>query len=576
LDNSYVTWRNIVNLYGEYSFLPELKFRSSWSFDYTNNTTRSFSDFALSANGSASASSNLSLIYTAEQLLTYVKTFNEKHNVNIFLGNTVNARESQSLSASGSTYLFDQLREVSSAATTSGSASSSQSSLLSFFGKAGYTYSDKYTLEFSLRADGSSRFGKNVRWGYFPAGGVTWNAGQEEFIRQLNVFSALKVRGSFGYSGNQNGIGNYDALGIWSSSAQGYLDQPNISPGRIANPDLTWETSQQADLGVEFSVLNNRLTVDVDVYRKYTTNGIQSVNVPSRSGYTSATRNYSEISNKGVELSVQSINEQTKTFKWTTEFNISANRNKIEKIPQEQTMGATNRGTSILREGYPVNSFFMYNQLYVDPQTGNAVYDDVDGDGIITYADRQIIGSAQPDFTGGITNILTWKGWEFDLFFYFTQGNDLLHMGDFFLVHGGTQNGIGFDKRQLDRWQKPGDITDIPKMTKYNKDPNANNSSTNNYTGQVANLSSRYLDDGSFLRLKNIALSYTLPKSVTSLLHVNRVKATLSATNLWLLTNYKGLDPEVSAQSDNQNTAGYDWATVPQPRTIELKFNISL
>lgn len=576
LDNDYVTWRNTVNLYGEYSILPELKFRSSWSFDFTNNTARSFSDFKLSNTGAASASSSLNLIYTAEQLLTYDKKLGGKHNVNFLLGNTVNARQSEGVNAGGSDYVFDVLREVSSAATTTGGSSHSESRLVSFFGKAGYSYDDKYTFEFSFRADGSSRFGRNVRWGYFPAGGFTWNAGNEGFVHDLGVFDALKFRTSHGYAGNQNGLGNYDALATWSSNSQSYLDQPSLSPGRLANPDLTWETTRQTDIGLEFSVLNNRVNVDFDVYKKYTTNGIQSVTIPSRSGYTAATRNYSEISNRGVEFTLETVNYQTKLSKWTTSFNISANRNKIEKIPQEQTFGATNRGTSILREGYPVNSFFLYKQLYVDPETGNAVYDDVDKNGKITYADRQIVGNTEPDFVGGITNVVTYKGFELDLFFYFTKGNDILNMGDFFLVHGGTQNGIGFNTRQLDRWQKPGDITDIPKMTKYTLNPTANNSAANNYTGQVANLSSRYLDDGSFLRLKNVALNYTLPKSITTRLKVDRIKATISATNLWTWTRYKGPDPEVSAQSENQNTAGYDWATVPQPRTFEIKFNITI
>jgi TonB-dependent starch-binding outer membrane protein SusC len=576
LDNNYVTWRNTLNLFGEYSILPELKFRSSWSFDFTNNTARSFSDFELSSAGAASASSSLNLIYTAEQLLTYNKKIGNKHKINFLLGNTVNARQSESVSASGSDYVFDVLKEVSSGATTTGGSARSESRLVSFFGKGGYSFDDKYTFEYSFRADGSSRFGKNVRWGYFPAGGFTWNAGQEGFVHDLNVFDALKFRVSHGYAGNQNGLGNYDALATWSSSAQSYLDQPSLSPGRLANPDLTWETTRQTDIGVEFSVLKNRLNFDFDVYKKYTTNGIQSVTVPSRSGYTSSTRNYSEISNRGVEFSVESVNFQTKQLRWTTSLNISANRNRIEKIPQEQTFGATNRGTSILREGYPVNSFFLYKQLYVDPETGNAVYDDVDKNGKITYADRQIVGNTEPDFVGGITNVATYKGFELDVFLYFTKGNDILNMSDFFLVHGGTQNGIGFNSRQLDRWQQPGDVTDIPKMSKYTLNPTANNSAANNYTGQVANLSSRYLDDGSFLRLKNVALSYTLPKSITTPLKVNRIKATLTATNLWTLTKYKGLDPEVSAQSENQNTAGYDWATVPQPRTVEFKLNVTI
>lgn len=576
VDNNYVTWRNTVNLYGEYTFLPELKFRTSGSFDYTSNGSRSFSDFALSNNGSASASNNIIQVYTAEQTLTYVKSFVDKHDVNLLLGNTVYAQHSQGVSANGSDYVFDVLREVSSGGTTSGGSSRNENRLVSFFGSAGYTFDDKYNLEFNFRADGSSRFGSNVRWGYFPAGGVSWNAGQEQFIQRLNVFDALKVRASYGFSGNQNGIGNYDALAIWSTNAQSYLDQPALSPGRLANPDLTWETTRQTNLGVDFAILKNRLNITLEGYYKYTTNGLQEITVPSRSGYSAALRNYAEISNKGVELTIQSLNIQRPGFRWTTDFNISTNRNRIERIPQEQTMGATNRGTSILREGFPVNSFFLYKQLYVDSQTGNAVYEDVDGDGIITYADRQIVGSVQPNFVGGITNSVSYKGFDLNVFFYFTQGNDVLNMHNFFLVHGGIQNGIGFDPRQLDRWQKPGDVTDIPKPTRYTANPEQNNSPANNYSGQVASLSTRYLDDASFLRLRNVALSYSLPQGYAAKVGVNRIKATVSGTNLWTLTRYKGLDPEVSAQSSNQNTAGYDWATVPQPRTFEFILNLTL
>lgn len=576
VDNSYVTWRNTVNLYGEYTLLPELRFRTSGSFDYTSNGARSFSDFALSNNGAATASNTLIQVYTAEQTLTYVKTFARKHLVNALLGNTVYAQQLQGVNASGSDYIFDVLREVSSGGTTSGGSSRSENRLVSFFGTAGYTFDDKYNIEFNFRADGSSRFGSNVRWGYFPAGGVSWNAGREDFIQNLHVFDALRVRASYGFSGNQNGIGNYDALAIWSTNAQAYLDQPALSPGRLANPDLTWETTQQTNIGLDFSVLDNRLHATIEGYHKYTTNGLQEITVPSRSGYSSALRNYAEISNTGLEFTLQSINIQNDQFRWTTDFNISTNRNRIERIPQEQTMGATNRGTSILREGYPVNSFFLYKQLYVDPQTGNAVYDDVDGDGIITYADRQIVGNAQPDFVGGITNTASYKGFDLNVFFYFTKGNDVLNMHNFFLVHGGIQNGIGFDPRQLERWQKPGDVTDIPKPTRYTANPEQNNAPANNYSGQVASLSTRYLEDASFLRLRNVALSYSVPSEFAAKLGVNRIKATISGTNLWTLTSYKGLDPEVSAQSSNQNTAGYDWATVPQPRTFEFILNLTL
>jgi len=575
LDNDYTTWRNTVNIYGEYSILPSLKYKLSGSFDYTNNSSRSFSDFALSNTGSASADNSLIQGYTGEQLLTYVTRFNDKHSFNFLVGNTVYAQQVQSVRATGSNYVFDVLKEVSNGGVTTGGSSRTENRLVSFFGNAGYNYDDRYNLEFSIRADGSSRFGSNVRWGYFPAAGFIWNVAKEKFLINHPYINGLKIRTTYGLSGNQNGIGDYDALAIWNTNAQSYLDQPSISPGRLANPYLTWETTKQTNVGADLVLFDNKVNIVIDWYRKYTNNGLQNVFVPSRSGYTQAIQNYAEISNQGIEFTIESTNIKTENFAWYTSFNISRNRNKIEKIPQEQTMGATNRGTSILRQGYAVNSFFLYNQLYVDPQTGNAVYEDVDNNGVINYADRKILGNTEPDFIGGLSNTFTYKGFELNAFLYFTKGNNILNMQDFFLVHGGTQNGIGFFKRQLDRWTTPGDITDIPKMSKYTQNPEQNNSAANNYTGQVANLSSRYLDDGSFLRLRNVSVGYSLPNSVVSRLKLYRVKASISATNLWTLTKYKGLDPEVSAQSTNQNTAGYDWATVPQPRTVEFVLNIT-
>lgn len=576
LDNDYTTWRNTANIYAEYSILPGLKYKLSGSFDYTSNGSRSFSDFSLSNTGSASADNSLIQGYTGEQLLTYVKSFSERHNFNVLLGNTVYVQQLQNVRASGSNYVFDVLKEVSNGGITTGGSSRTENRLVSFFGNAGYSLDEKYNIEFSLRADGSSRFGENVRWGYFPAVGLIWNVAREEFLLNHPFINGLKFRTTYGISGNQNGIGDYDALAIWNTSAQSYLDQPSLSPGRLANPYLTWETTRQTNIGADLVLLDNRLNIVIDWYKKNTSNGLQNVFIPSRSGYTQAVRNYTEISNTGIEFSIESTNIQRENFSWHTSFNISKNRNKIEKIPQEQTMGATNRGTSILREGYAINSFFLYNQLYVDPQTGNAVYEDVDGNGVVNYADRKILGNTQPDFSGGLSNTFTYKGIELNAFIYFTKGNSLLNMQDFFLVHGGTQNGIGFFPRQLDRWTKPGDITDIPKMTRYTQNPEQNNSPANNYTGQVANLSSRYLEDGSFLRLRNASIGYSLPNSLVSRLKLNKIKASISATNLWTLTNYRGLDPEVSAQSTNQNTAGYDWATIPQPRTFEFVLNLTL
>jgi TonB-linked SusC/RagA family outer membrane protein len=575
-DNNSETWRTVVNLYGEYQILPELKFRSSWSLDNTENTDLNYSETFLNAgssvNGSATYYNAKNNNYTAEQLFTYNKQLNDKHHLNVLLGNTVNSVQRRSGNVSGQGFATNELREISVAATTTGSSSGNESRLLSYFGKAIYTYNNKYVIDGSIRADASSRFGSNKRWGYFPSVGVTWSAGQEKFIKDLKVFDELKFRGSFGHTGNQNGIGSYASLGLWSASAS-YLETAGISPSQLANPDLTWETTRQSDIGVEFSVLKNRLFVNFDYYNKYTYDLLLSVPVPYRSGFSSFLQNYGAVSNKGLELSIQTVNIDTKKVRWSTEFNVSTNTNKIEKLASDIAQGASGRNISILREGYPVNSFYVYKLLYVDTQTGNAVYEDVNKDGTITVADRQVIGNGIPKFIGGLTNTVSYKNFSLNALFYFQQGNKIMNMFNFFFLHGGNK-ATGYIPKQLERWQKPGDVTDVPRVTTYKENPNENGGAANNYGGFVNGINTLYLEDGSFIRLKNISLSYEVPKRIIAPYHFSQLKATISATNLLTFTKYSGMDPEVNAQSSNQNTQGYDWASVPQPRTVLFTLNI--
>ncbi|MFT3936202.1 MAG: TonB-dependent receptor [Chitinophagaceae bacterium] len=580
LNNDAVGWRTIGNFYGEYSFLPELKLRSSWSLDnvseYENNYTNTLLAAGISTNGSAASYETKNQVLTNEQVITYIKSFgaNRRHSINALIGNTINTVLSQSTSATGTGFATNSLTAVSVAATRSGSSSRSESKLVSFFGKLNYTYNNKYTIDASLRADGSSKFGTNKRWGYFPSGGFTWRAGQEDFIKQLGIFDDLKIRGSVGLSGNQNGIGSYAALGLWSSGAN-YLEQPGSSPSQLANPDLTWETTRQYDAGIDFTILKNRLNISIDYYDKYTYDLLLNVPVPSRSGFTNYLQNYGAVSNKGIEVAVHSTNINSKNFRWTTDFTISANKNRVVKLASDIAQGASGRNISILKQGYAVNSFWLYKQLYVDPQTGNAVYQDGNKDGLITAADRTIVGNALPNYSGGLNNTFSFKGFDLGAFVYFQQGNKIMNMNDFFMVHGNTQANIGFLPRQLERWQKPGDITDIPRMTTYSGNPTANNSAANNYGGNVASLSSRYLEDGSFIRLKTLTLGYNLPQATSKRLGLNNVRIYVQGTNLITITNYGGLDPEISSQSSNQNTQGYDWATVPQPRTLQVGANIT-
>ncbi|HEY0245550.1 MAG TPA: TonB-dependent receptor [Mucilaginibacter sp.] len=580
LNNIATEWRTIGNFYGEYSFLPELKLRTSWSIDNGSNYENDYSNTLISAgiatNGAAASYETKNLVLTNEQVLTYIKSFGagKKHNINALIGNTINTVLNQNTSASGTGFATNSLTAISVAATKSGSSSRNESKLLSYFAKGSYTYDDKYTIDGSLRADGSSKFGANKRWGYFPSGGVAWRAGEEDFIKKLDIFSDLKFRGSIGLSGNQNGISAYAAQGLWSSGAN-YLDQPGIAPSQLANPDLTWETTRQIDFGTEFGILKGRLSFIVDSYNKYTYNLLLNVPVPYRSGFTSFLENYGSVTNKGVEFSVRSINIRGDNFQWTTDFNISFNRNRIDKLASDITLGASGRNISILRQGNSINSFYLYKQLSVDPKTGNAVYDDVNKDGQITSADREIVGNAMPNYTGGLTNTLTYKKFDLNFFIYFQQGNKIMNMNDFFMIHGGTQANIGFVPRQLERWQNPGDITDIPRMTTYSGNPAQNDGPANNYGGNVASLSSRYLEDGSFVRLKTLSLGYNFTESVLKKIGISKLRLYVQATNLITLTKYKGLDPEVSSQSSSQNTAGYDWATVPQPKTIQVGANVT-
>jgi len=580
LDSKAVGWRTIGNIFGEYTFLPGLKLRSSWSIDNSSEYDNSYSNTLISAgiasNGSASSIENKNLVLTNEQVLSFVKSFgaNKKHNLNALIGNTLNTVLNESTSASGTGFAANSLRSVSVAATRSGSASRAESKLVSFFSKVSYTFDGKYTIDGSIRADASSKFGTNNRWGYFPSGGVAWRLSQEEFIKKLNFFDELKIRASLGLSGNQNGIGAYAAQGLWSSGAN-YLEQPGIAPTQLANPDLTWETTRQFNIGAEIGIFKNRLSIIADYYNKYTYDLLLNVPVPYRSGFTSYLQNFGAVRNKGFELGINSTNIETDAFQWTTNFNISFNNNKIEKLASDISLGASGRNISILRQGYSTNSFQLYKQLKVDEQTGNAVYEDVNGDGLITSADRQIVGNALPDYTGGLTNNFTFKGFDLSFFFYFQQGNKIMNMNDFFMVHGGTQANIGFLPRQLERWQKPGDVTDIPRLTTYSANPTQNGGAANNYGGNVASLSSRYLEDGSFIRLKTLTLGYTLPKDVLSKIGVSKFRIYAQGTNLLTFTNYGGLDPEVSSQSNNQNTVGYDWATVPQPRTFQIGASVT-
>ena len=555
--------RYIGNIYGEADLVRNLKFRTSWSLDYNDYNEyeywNSLTNRGSASKGLASYSISKNAIWIAEQTLSYKTKLGNQHSLGALVGNSVQGTVETVTSAQGTNFPNDSYKQIASAATTTSSGSQAENRQVSVFGRLEYNYGGKYFAEFNVRGDASSKFGTNKQWGYFPSVGLAWLASEESFIREINTISTLKLRVNIGLTGNQNGIGNFASRNLWNGGAN-YLDNPGTVPQQLGNTGLSWETTRQTNLGLDLGLLKDRISIEFNLYKKYTTDLLLSLPLPVSTGFSSVSSNAGEISNKGFELGITTTNISNRQFTWTTSFNIARNINKIEKldIPVDASYSAER-----MIQGYSMHSFYVYKQLYVDPQTGDAVYEDYVKDGKITAEDRQIFGNAQPKYFGGINNTLRYKGFDFAVFFNFQFGNKIFNNNRFFHESGGTRDDRrAINKNQLNRWQQPGDITDVPRITTLGT----------NYTLSPV---SRFIEDGSFIRLSTLTLGYTVPQKLTAKLHTNSIRVYASGTNWWLWKKYQGPDPEINVTSD-ANVQGYDLGTPPQPRTIQFGINLSL
>ncbi|UOE46825.1 TonB-dependent receptor [Mucilaginibacter sp. SMC90] len=570
-DVNTISLRYIGNVYADIEILKGLKFRSSWSVDYNNyNESEYWNDKtqlgASPTNGLATSAITQSTAWINEQTLTYHHLFAEKHAFDVVVGNTLQSNVVELTSAQGTGFPNNAYTDITSASTRTANQTWTKANLSSFFSRISYNYASKYYLEVSARADGSSKFGTNNKWGYFPSVGASWRAKEESFLKDINAISDLKLRASYGVTGNQAGINNFAAQGLWSGGA-GYPDnvtggdKAGTAPQQLANPNLKWERTAQANVGFDLGLLNNHLNLSVDLYSKQTSNVLLQLPVPDITGYSTYYSNVGKISNKGYEVSISSNNIKTKDFSWSSSFNISGNVNKIKSLPVP--INQYNRDWIRMEQGYSMFSFWMYKQLGVDPQTGNAIFEDVNKDGVINTSDRQIVGNALPKYFGGLSNTITYKGFDASFLFTFEEGNKVLNLNRFFGEGGGTRdaNRVIFAS-QLNRWQKPGDITDVPRLTAYG----------NNYTLEQ---NSRFLEDGSFIRLKSLSLGYTLPKALTQKIDIQALRIYVVGSNLLLFTKYTGPDPEANV-GGGQDVQGLDLGTPPQPRSVQLGVNITL
>ncbi|AKQ47000.1 TonB-dependent receptor [Rufibacter radiotolerans] len=557
---SMITNRLLGAFYGEYEFITGLRLRSSFSIDYSNLEENvydnTFTNSGSGTNGSAQSVMTNDYNWIQENVLSYQFAFND-HSFNTLFGTTLQESEISRTIAWGTQFPSNDFKKIASAAVQRASSTGTSWGIGSLFTRIGYDYKSKYLATINVRRDASSRFGKDNRWGTFPSLALGWVISEEPFFKDKTFVSTLKIRGSYGITGNQSGINDFQAQGLWTGAA--YADIPGVGPEQLANPELKWETTKQTDIGVDIGLFNNRINITADYYYKKTEDLLLAVPVPRTSGFNSLVQNFGELENKGFELNINANILELGALKWNTNFNIARNKNKILKLAAP--FNVYNRDIFRYEEGGELFSFYLHEQTGVNPETGAPTWTDVNGDGQFkSNIDRKIVGSANPDFFGGITNTLNYKAIDLSFFFQYSYGNEQLNWNRFFLEHGGTRTSQ-FSTSQLDRWQKPGDQTMVPKMTSAN------------YASDLR--PSRFLEDGSYLRLKNITLGYTLPNGLTSRVGISSARVYLSGQNVFTVTNYTGLDPEITATASNTLTQGIEFFSMPQPRVFMGGFNIN-
>lgn len=552
-----------------FNITNHLSLNSLFGIEYVNNYGDSFIPIIYSDDrGSASQSYRYQNTYLMEHILTYEKTFYENHNLNIVGGYThqSNINRNLSIGVDGFDNNITQNYNLSSAKTINIPISGiSEWKLVSFLGRLNYSFKNKYYLTTSVRADGSSRFGKNNKWGLFPSGAIAWRLSEEPFMKDFTFINSFKLRTSYGVTGN-TALSPYQSLNRLSSVKYifgGTADAIGFVPSGIANKDLKWETTNQFDIGFDLNIFDNKYRIIFDYYKKNTKNLLASVPLPPSVGFGTSLQNIGEIQNSGLEFSAQA-DLIRRDFKWDISGQISTNRNKVIKLAGGSDIytGSLNifGNISLAREGEPLGMFYGFTEDGLD-ENGYIKYVDRNRDGNITQLDRSIIGNPYPDFTYGFISNFSYKNFELNIFLEGVQGNDIwwatagTHLNSF--QRGSNQ----FADLYGNYW------------TKENPNPKAKYPKVS-ATSQIGD-SDRFVKDGSYLRLKSIRLAYDIPIDKMNLPWINSGQIYVSGTNLFTKTNYPGIDPDVNTAGGSYLVTGVDENAYPISKvyTIGLKLN---
>lgn len=573
----------------EYHIIEGLQFKSHFGFNnydmHDNSFQNSFvndvpeepgySRGTVEARGGFNMNAEFNWLW--ENTLDYKFNVNDAHDFDVIIGMTSQKNNAEVGSINATNFPDNSVPTLNAGQISSASTTRSEWSLLSYFSRIHYGLMNKYFVTLSLRADGSSRFGSQNKWGYFPSVSAAWIASDEDFLKNSSFINFLKVRASYGSSGN-NAIPNYGSVGLLSYSKYviGNSILSGVIPSTLSNSNLGWEASKQLNAGIELGFWDGRIKLITDVYQTISSDLLLNVPVPSILGVTSALQNIGKVRNRGIEFSLTTRNITGK-LDWTTDFNISFNRNKVLQLgPSGKPIISTSyRESNITQVGRPIGDFYgyifegVYNSQeeidkhpHLDTDTpGDPIVKDVNKDGKISTADRTVLGNYQPDFGYGMNNTFKYKGFDLSVFIQGVYGNEIMDLGKY---QTGSMTGRTNSKGMArDRWRSPED----PGNGKIFK------ASIDVY-GVRRNSSTFMMEDGSYLRIRSITLGYNFNPDLLSKMKINSARIYLSSLNPFTFTKYDGYNPEVSTY-DSALTPGIDYFNYPLSKSLTLGINVT-
>lgn len=577
-ENNYnQTDRLLLTGHATIKFHKTFQFKSTVSMDRRWTHNYSFLDpiktsYGRTQHGTASSerADDMRMVY--DNIFTYNNTWDAKHNFEAMAGTSATTSRWENLTGSRSHFSPDYGNAIFgiNGGNKGGLRGQSQGyakwAIMSYLARVSYNFDSKYYITANFRADGSSKLAPGHRWGYFPSVSAAWRLSSEDWLKDVSWISDLKIRAGWGQQGNQSGLADYAWVQQYHTNYYDWTDEkyadatPTLGgKSNIGNKDLTWETTSQANVGIDWSMFRGRLNVTLDGYYKYTKDLLMSVPLPAPN--PDIFRNEGEMSNWGVELAVNSVNIEKNGWSWTTDFNISMNRNRLEKLDLQQVYYYTQTSEALseyvvrMTPGRPLSQFWGYTALGVDPETGMVIYEDYNNDGKINVADKHYIGDANPWFTAGMTNTVSWKGLSLSILLTSSVGNDIYNASRIEMI--GMYNGSNQIKDAVRRWRIPGQVTDIPKA------------------GELDNLkaSTRWVEDGSYLKIKNTTLAYDIRHPALKKANISSIRPYVTLDNMVTFTKYSGYDPEMSQWSSATNM-GIDWGTYPCVKTVLFGVNI--